>query len=123
MITAHRWWVSRHCLMDAYKRWDWRRRVTSLNTAAYECSCSPIVRARKLCWILALALWLFHSPSRVQCAPIDPAVTRIGPGFAAASGSVVPVAAGGKAQAVIVLGEAAGESTKFAATELQKYLH
>ena len=35
------------------------------------------------------------------------------------SGVVVPVAAGGKAQAVIVLGEAAGECTKFGATELQ----
>jgi Glycosyl hydrolase family 67 N-terminus len=102
---------------------DWRPRVTSLNTAASECSLSPIVRTRKLYWILALALMAFHSSGRVQSAPIDPAVARIVPGSAAASGSVVPVAAGGKPQAVIALGEAAGESTKFAATELQKYLH
>jgi hypothetical protein len=33
----------------------------------------------------------------------------------------VPVASGGKAQTVIVVGQAAGESTKFAANELQKY--
>ena len=35
----------------------------------------------------------------------------------------MPVASGGKAQAVIVLGEAAGEGAQYAASELQKYLH
>jgi tetratricopeptide (TPR) repeat protein len=34
----------------------------------------------------------------------------------------VPVSSGGTAQTVIVVGQAAGESTKFAANELQKYL-
>jgi hypothetical protein len=37
--------------------------------------------------------------------------------------SVVPVAGGGKAQAVIVIGQAGEECGKYAATELQKYLH
>jgi hypothetical protein len=38
----------------------------------------------------------------------------------ASKSGVVPVASGGKAQAAIVLGEAAGEGAKYAASELQK---
>ncbi len=81
-----------------------------------------IVRARKLCWILAVALLLFHSPGRLQSASMDPAVAGIVPGSSVPTGPVVTVADGGKAQAVIVVGEAAGEGAKFAASKFQKYL-
>jgi hypothetical protein len=63
--------------------------------------------------MVALALLVFHSPGTAQSASTDSSRAE----------SAVPVASAGKAQAVIVLGQAAGESVKFAATELQKYLH
>jgi hypothetical protein len=101
---------------------DWRPRVTQLKAAAYKRSFPPIVRGRKLCWIVVFALMLFNSPGRLQSVSGHPLPAGLVLGSSGASGSAVLLATGSKAQAVIVVGEAAGEGAKFAATELQKDL-
>jgi hypothetical protein len=58
----------------------------------------------------------------VRSAAITSSAAGIAPILNSVSGPVLPLADGGKAEAVIVLGEAAGEGTKFAAAELQKDL-
>ncbi|HEV2378374.1 MAG TPA: alpha-glucuronidase family glycosyl hydrolase [Terriglobia bacterium] len=95
--------------------------MTSATRSVRERSFSLAMRARKLSLIAALLLC--HTPERMQGAAIDPPSNEIAPGVSVASASAVRLAADGKAQAVVILGEAAGEGAKFAATELQKYLH
>src|SRR5271167_48918 len=96
--------------------------MTSLNAATINSSFPRVTGVRKLIWIVATALTAFFSVARVQSAAINPPPAGIVPGPSGASGPGVTVAAGGKAQAVIVVGETAGEGAKFAASELQKYL-
>src|SRR5579859_160897 len=95
--------------------------MTSANRSVRGRSFSLGMGARKLSLIAALLLC--HTSQRMQGAAIDPPSNEIAPGVSVASASAVRLAADGKAQAVIILGEAAGEGAKFAATELQKYLH
>ena len=67
--------------------------MTSLKAPANETSFPLIVRARKLCGILAFALMVFHSTGVAQSAWSHPLPARAVPGSWGGSGSVVPVAA------------------------------
>jgi hypothetical protein len=96
--------------------------VTSADVAANEGSLPPFSGGRKLWLIATFTLFVSYLAGTAPSAAMDLSPSRMAPGPSAASGSVVPVAGGGKAQAVIVLGEATGEGAKFAATELQKDL-
>ncbi|HEV2378375.1 MAG TPA: alpha-glucuronidase family glycosyl hydrolase [Terriglobia bacterium] len=73
---------------------------------------------RRVAAAVAGAFLAFGAPSAAM--NLSPGGTI--PSVNAASGPAVPLADGGKAQAVIVLGEAAGQGAKFAAAELQKDL-
>ncbi len=96
--------------------------MTSGNVTANEGPSPLIAQVTKLCWIAGVTLLLIHSPSRAQSASIESPHAGMARGSSGVVESVVPVAAGGKAQAVIVLGDAVGECAKYAATELQRYL-
>lgn len=78
--------------------------MTATNATATEGFFLQVGRDRKLYASLAAALFMFTSPVRAQNV-------------------TVPVADSGKAQAVIVLGDGAGDGAKYAASELQKDLH
>jgi hypothetical protein len=86
-------------------------RMTSIPFSVIERFFSKANRGRKLALIPALALLVLGAGASVNLAAGSAPV-----------GTAVPLALGGKAQAVIVLGPAAGEGAKFAAAELQKDL-
>ena len=83
--------------------------MTSVNPTVDDIPFPLRFPGRQLCWIVAVALSLFQSTGKAQSVSAD--------------SSPVPLVAGGRAQAEIVVGASAGEGAKYAAIELQKYLH
>ena len=97
--------------------------MTSANIAPNEIYFTLVNKRRKLCWVLALAMLAFHSMGTTQSSSSGSSSMGNATGPSAVLPAAVPVADGGKAHAVIVLGGGVGEGAKYAATELQKYLH
>ena len=83
---------------------------------------SPLPKGRSRSRLAAVALLGLLLPAALAMAGVDPVPSKVDAGHEHQMPNGIVAANGGHAQAVIVVGEAAGEGAKFAATELRKSL-